>query len=399
MSRQSSAALALAYILNPLVTLLEKRYAVRRVTSVSVGLVLLVLMGSTLLLAGTAQLVQLAGNIPTYTRDGIKWLDQTVPGLFAGTEAATPAESAPAEASDASDNGASVDAGPSTEPAVVQAADGGAFNAANLAEAHRERLVGLASEHGLAVGRAVLAYIAGALSNVFYWLSLVVLLPLYTFFFLLHFNDIVHVVRDHLPAEYRPTVVRAVTTVDEAISNFFRGRLVVCLIMAVLTGLGWLLIGVPYSLPLGGLMGLLNLVPFMSVLALPPAMLLTYFDVTGQGGNWVIPVALVFGVYALVQGIESFVLNPTIQAKASGLHSVTTVIALLIGGQLAGLLGMLLAIPIASTLKSLGREYLLPEIQRLASSEGDASTDSANDAPGAASPPAPDGESSTNNSV
>ncbi|RMF74919.1 MAG: AI-2E family transporter, partial [Planctomycetota bacterium] len=68
----------------------------------------------------------------------------------------------------------------------------------------------------------------------------------------------------------------------------------------------------------------------------------------------------------VVQAIESFLLTPLIESRSSGLHPVTTVVALLIGGKLAGLLGMLLAIPIASTLKSLGAEWVLPEVRRLA---------------------------------
>ena len=56
-------------------------------------------------------------------------------------------------------------------------------------------------------------------------------------------------------------------------------------------------------------------------------------------------------------------------AQSSGLHPVTTVIVLLIGGQIAGMLGMLLSIPIASTLKTLGGEFVMPEIRRLAGIE------------------------------
>jgi predicted PurR-regulated permease PerM len=110
-------------------------------------------------------------------------------------------------------------------------------------------------------------------------------------------------------------------------------------------------------------------------LALPPALLLTYFNAAGAGENWVVAVTLVLIVYLAVQAVESFILTPTIQAKAAGLHPITTVIVLLIGGELAGLLGMLLAIPIASTLKSLATEYLLPELRRLAATKQPAVTD------------------------
>ncbi len=337
------AALALAYILNPLVTALELKYRVRRVVSISCGLAILLVVGTTLLIAATGQVVQLAGNVHEYTERTLNWLDRTIPDLFSTTTdrgpepVATPPASLPSE---------------SAQPTPR--------------EPGSNRLIELASEHGLLLGRAVIGYIARIASDVFYWLSLVVLLPLYTFFFLLRFNQIVQLIHDHLPSAGRPTVIRIVTTIDGAISSFFRGRLLICLAVGTLTGLGWLCVGVPYNLALGGLAGMLNLIPFMSVLAVPPAMVLTYLQATETGGSWVLAVSLVVAVYAAVQAIESLVLTPTIQAKASGLHPVTTVIVLLIGGQLAGLLGMLLAIPITSTLKSLVAEYLLPEVRRLA---------------------------------
>lgn len=354
------AALALAYMLNPLVTTLESRWRIKRVVSISVGLVLLILAGLGLLGAGAAQLVQLAGNVPGYTEGALRWLSQTAPGLF----------DQPGQ--------------PATEPAAPGA------RVPATGSSGRDRLIQLAAEHGLALGRTVIGYVARVVSNVFYWLSLTVLLPLYTFFFLLRFNDIVRAVRDHLPAAYRPAIVRVVTTIDTAIASFFRGRLIVCLAVGTLTGIGWTVVGVPYPLPLGALAGTLNLVPFLSVLALPPALLLTYLQVSAAGGNWVVPVVLVFVVYLIVQAVESFVLTPVIESRASGLHPITTVIALLIGGQLAGLLGMLLAIPITSTLKSLAAEYALPEIRRLATEptagQGETGAAPPESAPDAAAP-------------
>ena len=119
------------------------------------------------------------------------------------------------------------------------------------------------------------------------------------------------------------------------------------------------------------LAGLLNLVPFMSLLALPLALISAYFGAVqaalpGEVVNWTMPVLLAMAVYMAVQAIESFILTPLIESRSSGLHPVTTVVALLIGGQWAGLLGMLLAIPIASTVKALAAQFLLPEIRRLA---------------------------------
>ncbi len=308
-----AVAFAIAYVLNPPVTWLEQRRKIPRAVSISVGLVVLGLLALLGGFALTVQLIDLAGSADAYFRAGVDYVHQRLPALTARLE-----------------------------PADVAT---------------------LAQQHGLTVGRALFALLGGVLSNVGYLLTLAVLVPMFAFYFLLRFNDIVARIRDHLPADYRPTIVHVVSTIDRSIANFFRGRLTVCLIVGLLNGLGWLLVGIKYSLLLGCLLGVLNLVPFLSILALPPALLLAYL---GAEGPWVVPVVLTMGVYLAVQAIESFVLTPLIEARSSGLHPITTVIALLVGGQLAGLLGMLLAIPITSTLKSLAGQYLLPEIRRLA---------------------------------
>jgi predicted PurR-regulated permease PerM len=283
----------------------------------------------------------------------VRWLDETIPGLLSAAPAATATSQ------------------PSNEIAASRPAADAVASRPTTARNDKERLTKLASEHGLTIGRSLVGYLTRFVQNALYWLSLTVLLPLYTFFFLLKFNEFTKLVRDHLPADYRDTIVRVATTIDAAIASFFRGRLLVCLAVGAITGIGWLCLGwfgirVPYNLALGALVGVLNLIPFMSVLALPPVLILTYLATASSGGNWVIALTLVAAVYMAAQAVESFVLNPTILAKASGLHAVTTVIALLIGAQVAGLLGMLLAIPVASTLKSLIAEYVMPEIRRIA---------------------------------
>ena len=114
------------------------------------------------------------------------------------------------------------------------------------------------------------------------------------------------------------------------------------------------------------LAGALNLVPALSFLALPPALLCAFVDALHTSGGWVWPVTYTAAVYIGAQAVESFILAPYVLGQTSGLHPVTTVVVLFMGAELAGILGLLLAIPVASTLKSLAVEVLLPEFRRLA---------------------------------
>jgi predicted PurR-regulated permease PerM len=323
-------ALAIAYIVNPVVTWLERvsRFSRLAVVVTTFALLAVLVLAGGLYIGGKllAQLVHYVDNHERYHAEVLRWLNALIP---------VPA----------------ADEGTASQPASA---------------AWLEHVAPYVQDFGAKIAQAALAYLRQATSSIINIISLLVLIPLYTFFFLWRFNEIVRTIHDHLPLAWRDQVVHTARTIDAAIANFFRGRLMVCAIVGTLTGIGWTILGVPYSLMLGLLAGTLNIVPYMSLLALPPALFFTYVGATQAGQPWAVPALLTMGVYMLVQAIESFVLSPTIEGQSSGLHPVTITVALLIGAQLAGLLGMLLSIPVTSTLKTLAAELVLPEIRRLA---------------------------------
>ncbi len=324
-----AVALAIAYILNPALGWFEKRN-VRRLTSVSVLMVIVFGIAGLLLLAATVQVVEFSQRLPVYVTQTREWLVTTFPNLVREAGEAQDASSQPA----------------ATRPGM----------SAGLAE--------FAQTRGLSVAQAVAPAVMQTLSTTTYYLTILALIPIYTFFFMLHFNQIMETLRRHIPAEYRETILRVLATADRHIADFFRGRLLVAVLVGVISAVGWYIIGVPYSLIFGLISIPLGLVPFLGILVLPPVLLAAY--VGAADGNWLWPVVAAFAVYMIVQALESFVIAPYIYSQSSGLHPVTTVVALMVGGEMAGTLGMLLSIPLASTLKSLGMEYLMPEIRRLA---------------------------------
>jgi predicted PurR-regulated permease PerM len=329
------AAAVIAYILNPLVTWCERHHHVPRLTTVIITFALL----SALLLTGgfyagsktVAQIAELQQRVPAYIEMLGDWVSSIRVRLHG------------------------VSAWPATETtATLPGADAWPWVAALL------------QQHGVALTRALLDYVGTVFANLATIGTLLVLIPLFSFYFLWRYNDIVRVIHDHLPAMHRPRIVYMVTTIDVAVARFFRGRLIVCLVVGALLALGWSVIGVPYSVLLGMSAAFLNLVPLLSLLVLPPALLFAFLGANQAGVPWAWPVLLAMVVYMAVQAIDAFVLTPAIQGQAAGLHPLVVVIALLIGGQLAGLLGLLLAIPITSTLKTLAAEWVLPEVRRLA---------------------------------
>ncbi len=110
--------------------------------------------------------------------------------------------------------------------------------------------------------------------------------------------------------------------------------------------------------------GLLSIIPYISVIGWPLAILLKYLDAVGDPGGqtvgWFSIVALPSLPYLTVQFFESWWLTPWIQGQTSNLSAVTVIVVVLVGGAVAGFLGLLLAIPIASSIKILFEELVLP---------------------------------------
>ncbi len=346
-------AAALAYVLNPLVTWFERRWGVQRLITV---IVVFALTGGVLIGGGfflysklVAQVEELQQNFPQHIETLRQWV-QPYEARFAALQR----PSAPRTAA--------------TEPSAGVPTAESATTTAPITAAPPlwSAGMGLVRDYGLTVGGRVLQTLRQAFSNVLSLLSLLVLVPLFTFYFLWRFNDFVATMRDYLPAAYRPGIVHVARTIDVAVASFFRGRLLVCLAIGITAAVGWAIVGIPYSVPLGVLTGAFSLVPFLSLLVLPPALISAYLSVAGTQASWVTPVVATMGVYALVQLLETVLFAPVIQGRSTGLHPLMIVVALLIGAELAGLLGLLLAIPVASTLRTLANQLLLPELRRLA---------------------------------
>lgn len=196
----------------------------------------------------------------------------------------------------------------------------------------------------------------------FFVLSYLLLCPLYVFFFLLQIDPMVATTRKYLPAAQRDRLVRIFTQIDQILSAFFRGRLIVCLVKGAMTALGLLILDVPFWLPLGLSAGFLSLIPYIGVyVSLIPAVLLSWFELESYGY-----VIAILALYGAMEAIEGFVLIPKFLGKEVGLHPLTIVVTLVIFGKLFGFFGVLLSVPLAAVTKILAREFILPVIEEFA---------------------------------
>jgi predicted PurR-regulated permease PerM len=188
------------------------------------------------------------------------------------------------------------------------------------------------------------------------------LLPLYFFFFAWRFEAITLTLRRLIPVAHRPRTVEILAKIDDAVMNFFRGRLLIALITGVLYAVGWAWTGVPYWFLLGAGTGLLSIIPYVNAIGWPLAIIFTYLDATANSGSmdWISLLVFPSLPYLVVQFFESWWLTPWIQGRSNDLHPVTVIIVVMVGGAVGGILGLTLAIPIAASLKILLQELVLP---------------------------------------
>ena len=209
-------------------------------------------------------------------------------------------------------------------------------------------------------GRTVFAKVTGFLSAVGYWLLLVVLVPVYGYFFSLHLQAVSQGIAAHIPLQERDRTLRILSEINAVVGAFFRGRLVICGVLGLLSMIGFGIAGVPSFIFLGLVMGLATAIPLASGLVLVPVAMLLYLADAQAYQFWIAG-----GTYLVVQVLEP-VLIAAIMGKGVEMHPVLIVVAIFAFGTLLGGVGVLLAVPLAATARILFREFLYPHVRRLA---------------------------------
>lgn len=210
-------------------------------------------------------------------------------------------------------------------------------------------------------------FLGGFLGTATYVLVTLVLIPIYFFFFSLNFPALYGLDR-YIPASQKQDAHRILNRMDYAVASFFRGRVVIGAIMAVLFWIGFWIVGVPNPLILGLVTGFLNIIPFLAVLGWIAAMALYAIQSLNSdaGFSWLYVLVGPSVVYGIVQMLEGWVLTPWIQSKSTDLHPVAIIIIIFIGGAVGGMYGLLLSIPVAACAKIVLQEWTLPRLRNWA---------------------------------
>lgn len=154
-----------------------------------------------------------------------------------------------------------------------------------------------------------------------------------------------------LPLERKSNIAGAINKIGDKLGAWLRGQLLLMVIIGVTTGIWTALLGLPYALPLGLWAGLTEVLPFVGpVIGGIPIVIIAFLDSPIKA---LIAIALI----ALIQQVESNFIVPKVMQRSVGLSPVIIILALLIGGKLFGIVGAILAVPVAAMVSVIIQEW------------------------------------------
>ena len=294
-------ALVIAYLLAPLVDQLERR----RVNRVAAILLLYVVLAALLVLLlvcvvpfTIAELEALADMVPTYTKEVADWLNK-MQRFY--SRAALPA-------------------------GLRQVVD---------------ETISRVEETVLSYIRSVAEFAVSLFSHAL----AIIIAPILAFYMLRDLALIKKAFTDLLPVSAGRDIVYLSQELDGVLGGFIRGHLLVSLIVGLLSFVGLTVLKIDFALLIGIVAGIFDIIPYFGpVIGALPAVIIAVLESPLKA----LYVAILF---LIIHQLESTIISPKILGERVGLHPLTVIFAILVGGQLAGIVGVLLAVPLAAVLK------------------------------------------------
>ena len=299
----------LYYLLNPLVNLLMKM-GVKRLAAIALIFILLigmiVLIFMSIIPNLVEQLVSLARNIPGFISNMQTWLQELANNatrfpLFKELDV------------DKYISNLDVSAG-----SIIQ-----------------QSLTGVTNGLGSVIGKITTIVL------------LLVTVPFILFYMLKKKEKLVPNIERLFPEKQRENIKGLLQQLNKTLSDYISGQAIECLFVGTFTFLGYLLIGVDYAFLFGVIAGLTNLIPYLGpYLGLAPALIYTFFDSPTRA-------LLCIVVVIIVQQIDGNVIYPNVIGKSLNIHPLTIILILLVAGNLSGILGVFLGVPVYAILRTL----------------------------------------------
>jgi len=367
-----------AYVLDPVVRLLEKRGMSRLWSVVTVFIAILV--GATLLVAAVLPGIQRGhGHLKEFLAEKPKPTAAQTAAIEEGTEPApddakhlgsalervlsdlyqnhqhTPIGWLLTEVNDAGD------------PVEKPESSASARDLESFAQSRGGRML---FEYKGAIFKTTREWITAGSTRILGFLGLVlglIMVPVYLFFFLKDSAAIRRNWHHYVPlkaSHFKDELVDTLQEINGYLVSFFRGQVLVAAIDGILVGIALTLFGLPYGFLIGIFMALLGVIPYIgNILCLIPACIIAYLHAQGGEaafglGPWAY-VGCVIAIFVIVQQINSLVTAPKIVGDSVGLHPLTVIFSMLFWSVvLGGFVGALLAVPLTAAVKVLFRRFI-----------------------------------------
>ncbi len=196
-------------------------------------------------------------------------------------------------------------------------------------------------------GGQVLESVLSSAASLLNMLTLLVIVPVVSFYLLYDWDRMVARIDDLLPRDHAPVIRQLAHDIDSVLAGFVRGMGTVCLVLGVFYAVALMLVGLQFGLVVGAVAGLLTFIPYLgAIIGGILAMGLALFQFWGEWIN----IALVAGIFMVGQAAENNVLTPNLVGNEVGLHPVWLIFALTVFGSLFGFVGLLVAVPVAAAI-------------------------------------------------
>ena len=348
----------IAYLLDPVVDLLERRNVARSPA------ILIVFLAGALAVSGIfasviPQLVretsQLVAHVPGYARQIQSQVNEWMSGSQWWMKRFHRLPPKPGDTN-------AIPAGSATEPALQVATTNSAAALSQPSEpGWEQKMIESTVTRLTAALPAMGRWILGQLSHAASWAGFVfglVMVPVFTFYFLQEKKGIQAGWTHYLPVKesrFKEELVFVLNAINNYLIVFFRGQVLIALCDGTLLTIGFLALGLNYAFVFGAMMSVLGIVPYLGTIStIIPATLIAAIEFR----DWLHPL-VVLGIFGIVNVLDGFVISPRIMGNRVGLHPLTIIIAMLVGTTLlGGILGGLLAIPFTAALRVVMFRYV-----------------------------------------
>ncbi|QOR65636.1 AI-2E family transporter [Cytobacillus suaedae] len=191
----------------------------------------------------------------------------------------------------------------------------------------------------------VLNRIIESIKTILSSILLLAIIPFIVFYMLKDFDEIKKAIWYVTPRKFRKSGQLFIKDVDESLGNYIRGQLIVCLAIGIIASIALWLFGMKYPLLLGIIIGLTNVIPYFGPLigAIPAGLIAATISIE--------MVIIVVSIIFVLQFIEGNLLSPLIVGKSLHMHPLMIMAALLIGGEVGGVIGLIIAVPLLAIFK------------------------------------------------